>query len=290
MEILAKTSFNTIYDSFTDRITSTLFMEMTELDLTRQLQSILLNALPLFEFPRFDLYDYEEGTYEALGIYKGVESGGVEVPATGWVGGTFNTHLTLDEINILSSAMVVEWLGLQLATTENTEMKYSGSDFKFTSQANHMAKIKVLKEQYTKENLHMQRLYKRRKLVDGQIVSTIGQIMEGRIPMILKYDIDIDTAVIDSDLNRLTNLIFKLLPLREEGEDWETPLSNIILELVGFFRLIKEKSLEDQVKLLSIVSKLESLYTLTEEKDFLSFRKIIFECLGRMNQLKDVFR
>ena len=153
-------------------------MEMTELDLTRQLQSILLNALPLFEFPRFDLYDYEEGTYEDLGIYKGVESGGVEVPATGWVGGTFNTHLTLDEINILSSAMVVEWLGLQLATTENTEMKYSGSDFKFTSQANHMAKIKVLKEQYTKENLHMQRLYKRRKLVDGQIVSTIGQIME----------------------------------------------------------------------------------------------------------------
>lgn len=178
MKILAKTSFNTIYDSFTDRITSTLFMEMTELDLTRQLQSILLNALPLFEFPRFDLYDYEEGTYEDLGIYKGVESGGVEVPATGWVGGTFNTHLTLDEINILSSAMVVEWLGLQLATTENTEMKYSGSDFKFTSQANHMAKIKVLKEQYTKENFHMQRLYKRRKLVDGQIVSTIGQIME----------------------------------------------------------------------------------------------------------------
>ena len=108
--------------------------------------------------------------------------------------------------------------------------------------------------------------------------------------MILKYDIDIDTAVIDSDLNRLTNLIFKLLPLREEGEDWETPLSNIILELVGFFRLIKEKSLEDQVKLLSIVSKLESLYTLTEEKDFLSFRKIIFECLGRMNQVKDVVR
>ena len=69
--------------------------------------------------------------------------------------------------------------------------------------------------------------------------------------MILKYDIDIDTAVIDSDLNRLTNLIFKLLPLREEGEDWETPLSNIILELVGFFRLIKEKSLEDQVQKLT---------------------------------------
>ena len=33
-------------------------------------------------------------------------------------------------------------------------------------------------KQYTKENLHMQRLYKRRKLDDGQVVSTIGQIME----------------------------------------------------------------------------------------------------------------
>lgn len=108
--------------------------------------------------------------------------------------------------------------------------------------------------------------------------------------MILKYDIDVDTAVIDSDLNRLTNLIFKLLPLREEGEDWETPLSNIILELTGFFRLVKEDSLEDQVNLLSIVSKLESLYTLTKEEDFLLFRKTIFECLGRMNQLKNVIR
>ena len=178
MKILAKTSFNTIYDSFTDRITSTLFMEMTELDLTRQLQSILLNALPLFEFPRFDLYDYEEGTYEDLGVYKGVESGGVEVPATGWVGGTFNTHLTLDEINILSSAMVVEWLGQQLATTENTKLKYSGSDFKFTSQANHMSKLKVMKDSYTQDCFKLQRLYKRRKIVDGQVRSTMSQIVE----------------------------------------------------------------------------------------------------------------
>ena len=172
------TKFTDIYNRFLGKITDDLYIELTPEDTIKDLRAMLLNILPEFEFPRFDLYDYEEGTYEDLGIYKGVESGGVEVPATGWVGGTFNTHLTLDEINILSSAMVVEWLGLQLATTENTEMKYSGSDFKFTSQANHMAKIKVLKEQYTKENLHMQRLYKRRKLVDGQIVSTIGQIME----------------------------------------------------------------------------------------------------------------
>ena len=179
MDTTTGTPFLTIYNSFLNRVTSEMYMEMTELDLTRQLQSILLNALPLFEFPRFDLYDYEEGTYEDLGIYKGVESGGVEVPATGWVGGTFNTHLTLDEINILSSAMVVEWLGLQLATTENTEMKYSGSDFKFTSQANHMAKIQNMKANYEKEGFHLQRLYKRRKKdKKGIMHSTFGTIME----------------------------------------------------------------------------------------------------------------
>ena len=57
------------------------------------------------------------------------------MPATAWVGGSFNI-LTQEEINILSLYMVVEWLGQQLATTENTRLKYSGSDFKFTSQAN----------------------------------------------------------------------------------------------------------------------------------------------------------
>lgn len=171
------TSFTTIYDSFFGRVTSALYMEMTELDLTRQLQDLLLNGLSFFEFPRFDLDDYEEGIYTDLGTYCGVESDNIEVPATGWVGGSFNVNLTQEEINILSLNMVVEWLGQQLTTTENTEMKYSGIDFKFTSQANHMAKIKVLKEQYQKESFHLQRLYKRRKNVNGEIRSTMGLIM-----------------------------------------------------------------------------------------------------------------
>ena len=106
-----------------------------------------------------------------------MESDYEEVPATYWVGGTFNVSLTEEEINILSMYMVVEWLGQQLASTENTRMKYSGSDFKFTSQANHMSKIKVLMDKYTAEGFHLQRLYKRRKIVDGKVISTAGLIM-----------------------------------------------------------------------------------------------------------------
>ena len=59
-------------------------------------------------------------------------------------------------------------------------MKASGSDFKFTSQANHMAKILALKKDYEREGFHLQRLYKRRlKDDEGIMQSTFGEIMEG---------------------------------------------------------------------------------------------------------------
>jgi hypothetical protein len=58
-------------------------------------------------------------------------------------------------------------------------MKYSGSDFKFTSQANHMSKLLTLKKDYEREGFHLQRLYKRRlKDEDGIMRSTFGTIMQ----------------------------------------------------------------------------------------------------------------
>ena len=173
------TSFATVYDSFLARVSDDMYMELTELDTYEMLQDLLINALPRFEFPKVDIFDYEMGVFTGLGTYTGVESDYIEVPAAGWVGGSFNVTLTQEEINIIAIYMVAEWLGQQLTTTENTRLKYSGSDFKFTSQANHMAKIKVLKDNIIQDGFHMQRLYKRRKRTeDGQIHSTFGQIME----------------------------------------------------------------------------------------------------------------
>lgn len=172
----ATTSFSTIYDSFLTRVTSDMYMELNELDTIRLLQDLLLNAIPRFEFPRFDIYDYEEG-HTIGGTYCGVESDYKPVPLTCWVSGHFNSLLTQDEINILSLSMVVEWLGQQVATTENTRMKYSGSDYKFTSQANHIARLKTLMDAYRQECFHLQRLYKRRKLVNGEIRSTASLLM-----------------------------------------------------------------------------------------------------------------
>ena len=175
--IKAPTSFVTIYDSFFSRVTDDMYMEITELETTEMLQDLLLAAVPRFEFPRVDIFDYEIGHQEDMGTYQGVESDNKVVPATGQVGGFFNYLLTDEEINILALNMVIEWLGQQLDTTENTKEKYSGSDFKFTSQANHMAKLKVLIDAAKNDSVHLQRIYKRRKMTSDGAQSTMGQIV-----------------------------------------------------------------------------------------------------------------
>lgn len=73
--------------------------------------------------------------------------------------------------------MVIEWLGQQLDTTENSRMKFSGSDFKFTSQANHMAKLKVLIDAQIKDSVHLQRIYSRRNITENGVQSSLGSIV-----------------------------------------------------------------------------------------------------------------
>ena len=99
--------------------------------------------------------------------------------------------------------------------------------------------------------------------------------------MVLKYNIQISEDAITDNIDRIINQIFKLLPSREEGGDWETPLHNLILEVGGMNEL-----LSDQTILFSLLCKMEALTFLTKEDDYLDFRKLIFECLGLLKQLK----
>lgn len=173
------TPFSKVYDSFLSKITDDMFLELTELDTFRMLEDLLVAAIHKFEFPRVDLTNHELDELSEVTQYTGVESEGITVTAYVYTGGQFNNPLSAEEINILSIYMIVEWLGQQLASVENTKMKYSGSDFKFTSQANHMAKILQIKKDYEREGFHMQRLYKRRKADENGIMrSTFGIIME----------------------------------------------------------------------------------------------------------------
>ena len=100
--------------------------------------------------------------------------------------------------------------------------------------------------------------------------------------MVIKYGADIDSEAIVANLKRITNQIYKLLPNREEGIDWETPLTTIIEELSGMDRLL---SGQHEI-LFSLLSKLEGLFILINENDFFLYRRTIFECLSLMSSLK----
>lgn len=148
------TEFKKVYDVFLAKITEDMYMELTMDDTLDLLQELLLASIHHFEFPRKNLYDYN-----------------LEVRV-------FNSDLSIEEINILATYMVVEWIGQQLASIENIRMKYTGADFKMTSQANHLAKLSSLKKDYTQVGFHLQRLYKRRRTdSQGRVLSTMDQIM-----------------------------------------------------------------------------------------------------------------
>ena len=69
--------------------------------------------------------------------------------------------------------MMEAWVQRQVTSIENTRMKYSGTDFKMTSQANHLAKLQALLKECHRQSHHMQRLYKRRQFnKDGRYEST----------------------------------------------------------------------------------------------------------------------
>lgn len=151
---MTPTLFTDIYSSFFSKITDDMYMELTKAQTEADAKDLFINALPHFEFPRVDIYNFDEEIEE------------------------YNIELSLEEINIIATYMVVEWIGRQLANIDLTRMQYSGSDFKFTSQANHLAKLTELKKVYTQKGFHLQRLYKRRKKDEKGIMrSTFGDIM-----------------------------------------------------------------------------------------------------------------
>lgn len=99
--------------------------------------------------------------------------------------------------------------------------------------------------------------------------------------MITKYGAEFDVIIINKCLKRITNQIYKLLPYREEGVDWQKPLGTILEEISGLNNLLLFRS-EDTF---SLLCKLEGLFLLTREEDFNLYRRTIFECLGLINDL-----
>lgn len=172
------TLFTAVYNRFLGKITDDLYLELTPEDTLKDLQNLLINALPGFEFPRQNLYDYEikvevldedevlEDDF-IIAISWGELEDSLSTPKVFVDRSKFSAELTPEEINILAILMKEGWLQRQVNSIEHTRMKYSGPDFKMTSQANHLQKLLTTLAECRRDSLHMQRLYKRRKVGDN---------------------------------------------------------------------------------------------------------------------------
>lgn len=161
-----------------------MYLELTPEDTLRDLQYLLIDSIPGFEFPRQNLYDY---TIEVVELTEDQISNTDFVVGTVWGSQTskmlvdrshFNVDLTPEEIDILALLMKQGWVQRQVTSIENTRMKYSGADFKMTSQANHLSKLLSLLTECRRDAFHMQRLYKRRKLTSTGYQSNWSSIMQ----------------------------------------------------------------------------------------------------------------
>ena len=166
-----------------------MYLELTPEDTVKDLQNLLVDAIPGFEFPRVNLYDYEIAVvqiYENETVEEDFIIGVVwndsldleEIPRVLVDRSSFNIELSQEEINILALLMKQAWVQRQVTSIENTRMKYSGADFKMTSQANHLSKLLSLLEESRRDSFHMQRLYKRRKLDNGEYKSNWSILRE----------------------------------------------------------------------------------------------------------------
>ena len=185
------TQFTTVYNRFLGKITDDMYMELTPEETIRDLQNLLIDALPSFEFPRQNIMNYSIKTEIIdepdlkpedflIGIIWGELPEDNDKPPKALIERSyFGVKLTEEEINIIALIMVHSWLQRQITSIENTRMKYSGSDFNMTSQANHLSKLIALQNDIWRQSHHMQRLYKRRKLDgDGRYVSNWSILRE----------------------------------------------------------------------------------------------------------------
>lgn len=95
-----------------------------------------------------------------------------------------------------------------------------------------------------------------------------------------KYDFNISTDSINKNVIRLTNQMWKLIPMRENNEDWLKQLNTLIIEIAGLNEIFNSDS-----QFLQLLSKLEGLKLIDCSFEF--YRKTVFESINLLQGLKN---
>lgn len=139
------TPLKEVYDAFFTLITDDMYLEISEEETREDCKSLLKSSLPLFEFPKQPL--------SICNLGDGSQA--------------FDRDLTQEEINILAYGMVQIWLQRQITSIEILRQKFSGTDFKLSSQASHLQRLTLLMTNVRDEHRRLQLLYSRRRVDDG---------------------------------------------------------------------------------------------------------------------------
>lgn len=94
-----------------------------------------------------------------------------------------------------------------------------------------------------------------------------------------KYDFQFSEEVVSLDINRLTNQLWKLIPMRENNEDWNSQLKTVINEISGLGSILNRDA-----SFLVLISKLEGLSIM--ETDFSIYRKTVFEAISLLREIR----
>jgi len=119
--------YSNIYDLFLDEISDSTFLQFDEEDRDLMLKKLLLKSLSRFKACKTDLSDRDEVLLK------------------------FNSNPTDDEQLILSTIMRYHWLNQKLYNIELIKQKMTTKDFKLTSQAEHLLRLTVLRQELEKE-------------------------------------------------------------------------------------------------------------------------------------------
>lgn len=89
--------------------------------------------------------------------------------------------------------------------------------------------------------------------------------------------INVPNTVLQQDLQRLINQMWKLIPMRENNEDWEDHLNILIEEIYGLGEVFKDK-----LNFVILLSKLEGLHL--SSLDFMTYRTVVFKCIALLSR------
>lgn len=93
-----------------------------------------------------------------------------------------------------------------------------------------------------------------------------------------KYGFEFNNEDMGKNIIRLTNQLWKLIPMRENEEDWVSQLNTVILEIAGLNEILCHNE-----KFIILLSKLEGIKIL--DIDFALYRKTVFESMSLLKEI-----